>query len=90
MEAAQLSFRDAREKHWQKGMRSCVALTDVVTAAELPTRCRPLLLNVIAESSLQELRQFVDQFLGSNKRVSFKNKTTRAVPLGVKHARDSS
>lgn len=90
MEAAQLSFRDAREKHWQKGLRSCVALTDVVTAAELPSSCRPLLLNVIAESSLQELRQFVDQFLGSNERVSFKGKASRAVPLGVKPARESS
>jgi GntR family transcriptional regulator len=65
MEAGQLSFRDAREKHWQKGLRSCIAVTDVVTAAQLPAGCRPLLLKVIAESSLQELRQFVDQFLGS-------------------------
>ena len=79
MEAAQLSFRDAREKHWQKGLRSCVVLTDVVTAAQLPAGCRPLILKVIAESSLQELRQFVDQFLGSNKRVSSKNKASRAV-----------
>ena len=90
MEAAQLSFRDAREKHWQKGLRSCVALTDVVTVAQLPAGCRPLLLKVIAESSLQELRQFVDQFLGNNKRVSFKTKASRSVRRGVKHARDSS
>jgi DNA-binding transcriptional regulator YhcF (GntR family) len=89
MEAGQLSFRDAREKHWQKGLRSCVALTDVVTAAQLPAGSRPLLLKVIAESSLQELRQFVDQFLGSNKRVSF-NKMSRPVRRRVKHARDSS
>jgi len=41
MEAAQLSFRDAREKHWQKGLRSCVAVTDVVTAAQLPGRLPP-------------------------------------------------
>ena len=42
MEAGQLNFRDAREKHWQKGLRSSVALTDVVTAAQLPAGCRPL------------------------------------------------
>jgi DNA-binding transcriptional regulator YhcF (GntR family) len=65
MEAGQLSFRDAREKHWQKGLQSCITVTDVVTAAQLPAGCRPLRLKVIAESSLQELRQFVDQFLGS-------------------------
>jgi len=40
------------------------------------------------ESSLQELRQFVDQFLGSTNGVSFKNKPSRAVSLEVKRARD--
>jgi DNA-binding transcriptional regulator YhcF (GntR family) len=89
-EAARLSFRDAREKHWQKGLRSCVVLTDAVTAAQLPSGCRTLLLKVIAESSLQELRQFVDQFLGSNKLVSLKNKVSRSVRRGLKHGRDNS
>jgi len=79
MEAAQLSFRDAREKHWQKGLRSSVVVTDVVTADQLPAGCRPLILNLIAESSLQELRQFVDQFLGGTRGVSSKNKASRAV-----------
>jgi hypothetical protein len=89
MEAAQLSFRNAREKHWQKGLRSCVVLTDVVTAAQLASGCRTLLLKVIAESSMQELRQFVDQFLGSNSRVSL-NKMSRSIRRGLKYARDSS
>jgi GntR family transcriptional regulator len=65
VDAAQLSVVDAREKHWQNGLRSLVAVTDVVTAAQLPTSCRSLVLNVVAESSLQELRRFVDQFLES-------------------------
>ena len=79
MEAAQLSFRDAREKHWQKGLRSSVVVTDVVTAAQMPPGCRMLTLNLIAESSLQELRQFVDQFLRGTRAVSSKNKASRAV-----------
>ena len=79
MDAAQLSFRDAREKHWQKGLRSSIVVTDVVTADQLPGGCRPLILNLIAESSLQELRQFVDQFLGGTRGVSSKNKASRAV-----------
>ena len=78
METAQLSFRDAREKHWQKGLRSSIVVTDVVTADQLPGGCRPLILSLIAESSLQELRQFVDQFLGT-RGVSSKNKASRAV-----------
>jgi hypothetical protein len=78
MKAAQLSFRDVREKHWQKGLRSSVVITDVVTAAQLPAGCRLLILSLIAESSLQELRQFVDQFLGGTRRVSSKNKASRA------------
>jgi GntR family transcriptional regulator len=79
IEAAQLSFRDAREKHWQKGLRFSVVITDVVTADQLPPGCRPLILNLIAESSLQELRQFVDQFLGGTRGVSSKNRPSRAV-----------
>lgn len=69
VDAGQLSVHDAREKHWQNGLRSSVAVTDVVTAAQLPAGCRSLLLNVIAESSLQELRRFVDQFLGSTQEI---------------------
>jgi len=79
MEAAQLSFRDAREKHWHKGLRSSVVVTDVVTAAQMPLGCRMLTLNLIAESSLQELRQFVDQFLRGTRGVPSKNKASRAV-----------
>jgi GntR family transcriptional regulator len=79
MEAAQLSFRDAREKHWQKGLRCSIVVTDVVTANQVPAGCRPLILNLIAESSLQELQQFVDQFLGDTRGVFSKNKASRGV-----------
>ena len=48
---------------------------------------RSLLLKVIAKASLQELRQFVDQFLGNTNGVSFKNEPSRAVSLEQKHAR---
>src|SRR5262249_44930485 len=60
----QVSSHDARQKNWQKSLPSCVAVTDAVTATQLPARCRAILLKVITQSSLQELEQFVDQFLG--------------------------
>jgi GntR family transcriptional regulator len=86
MQAAQLSLCDAREKHWQKALRSCIAVTDVVTAAQMPPGGRTLLLHLIAESSLQELRDFVDQFLGSSG--DPRSKTSRRQPLRVRSARE--
>ena len=64
VEPEQVSSHDARQKNWRKGLPSGVAVTDAVTANQLPARCRPILLKVISQSSLQELEQFVDQFLG--------------------------
>ena len=89
LDAARLSFRDAREKHWRKGLRSCVVVTDMVTVAQLPPGCRPLFLKVIAESSLQELRQFVDQFLGRAGGASSKTEADGAISLNMKKAHES-
>jgi DNA-binding transcriptional regulator YhcF (GntR family) len=86
LDAARLSFRDAREKHWRKGLRSCVVVTDMVTVAQLPRGCRPLFLKVVAESSLQELRQFVDQFLG---RAGGASSIVGAISLNTKKAHES-
>jgi GntR family transcriptional regulator len=55
-----LSFRDAREKGWQKGLRACsFVITDVVTAKQLPAGCVARVFRVIADSSLNELRELV-------------------------------
>ncbi|HZS03474.1 MAG TPA: GntR family transcriptional regulator [Blastocatellia bacterium] len=55
-----LSFRDAREKGWQKGLRSSVfVITDVVTGKQLPEGCKARVFRVISDSSLVELREMV-------------------------------
>lgn len=57
-----LSFRDAREKGWQKGLRACsFVITDVVTAQHLPDECTARIFRIIADSSLDELRELVRQ-----------------------------
>jgi GntR family transcriptional regulator len=84
LDAGRLSFRDARERFWQKGLQSCITVTDVVTAEQLPHGGHPLLLKVVAESSLQELRQFVDQFLGTGGAAPSKTKVSRATSADMK------
>lgn len=59
-----LDFRDARQAGWQKGLRSSdVVIADAVTAKSLPPSFRPRVFRMIADSSLRELRAFVEQFL---------------------------
>jgi GntR family transcriptional regulator len=59
-----LSFRDARQRGWQRGLRSSAfVITDAVTATRLPDDCHPRIFRIIADSSLAELRSFVEQFL---------------------------
>lgn len=59
-----MSFRDARERGWQKGLSSsAMVITDALTAAHLPSGCRTRVFRIIADSSLDELRNF-KEFLG--------------------------
>jgi Predicted transcriptional regulators len=61
-----LSFRDARQRHWEKGLRSSTfVITDALTARSLPQGCRARIFNIIADSSLDELRLYVRSFLGT-------------------------
>ena len=54
-----MSFRDAREKGWQKGLTSSgMVITDALTATRLPSGCRTRVFRIIADSSLDELRNF--------------------------------
>lgn len=56
-----LSFRDAREQGWQKGVAlSALVITDALTAASLPAAWRVRVFRIIADSSLDELRSFKD------------------------------
>ena len=64
LDPAALSFRDARERDWKKGLRaSTFIITDALTATQLPRGCQPHVYRVIADSSIMELRRYVEQFL---------------------------
>jgi DNA-binding transcriptional regulator YhcF (GntR family) len=59
-----LSFRDAREPGWQKGLRAgTFVITDAATAEEIPSGVRVRVFRIIADSSLHELRFYVEKFL---------------------------
>jgi hypothetical protein len=59
-----LSFRDAREPGWQKGLRSSAfVITDALTASQLPADTRTRIFRILADSSLTELREYVKRFL---------------------------
>lgn len=64
LDASALSFRDAREEGWERGLRaSAFVITDALTARSLPAGCDARVFRIVADSSLEELRSFVGQFL---------------------------
>jgi GntR family transcriptional regulator len=59
-----LNFRDTTEKGWERGLRaSSFVITDAATAARMPPGVRVRVFRVIADSSLAELRNYVEKFL---------------------------
>lgn len=59
-----LTFRDARDRGWAKGVNSAaLVITDSVTARKLPIGCEARVFRVISDSSIAELRSYVEQFL---------------------------
>lgn len=59
-----LDFRDARKSGWQKGLRSAsFVITDAATAAQIPPEIRTRVFHIISDTSLRELRNYVDRFL---------------------------
>jgi hypothetical protein len=62
VDPAVLSFRDARTRGWQRGLRSSAfIITDALTATQLPRDCDVRVFRLIADSSLDELRDLVQQ-----------------------------
>jgi hypothetical protein len=58
-----LSFRNAREPGWKTGLsRSSIVITDALTAKSLPNGCAARVFKVIADSSLDELRELKSFF----------------------------
>jgi GntR family transcriptional regulator len=56
-----LVLRDAGKPNWQRGLKQTAAVVcDSVTAKELPAGCRAIPFSLIAESSLEELRRYVE------------------------------
>ncbi len=56
-----LVLRDAREANWQRGLKqTAVVVSDSLTAADLPVGCRAIPFSLLSESSLDELRRYVE------------------------------
>jgi GntR family transcriptional regulator len=56
-----LVFRDAREADWQRGLKQTAAVVcDSLTAGNLPPGCRAIPFSLLSESSLDELRRYVE------------------------------
>ncbi|HEX7955464.1 MAG TPA: hypothetical protein VF508_00885, partial [Pyrinomonadaceae bacterium] len=63
-----LDLRDAREPGWERGLRSSAhVITDALTARQLPADLRARVYRVVADTSLAELRSFVERFLTGGK-----------------------
>ena len=63
LDADALSFRDARERNWEKGLRSAAfVITDSLMAPRIPAGCEIKLFRVLAESSLKDLRAYAQKF----------------------------
>jgi GntR family transcriptional regulator len=64
-----LSLRDARVRGWEKGLSSSAfVITDALTASEMPAGIRSRVFRIIADSSLDELRDYVKGFLNKDAR----------------------
>ncbi len=56
-----LVSRDARNTNWQRGLKQTGAvICDSATAKELPAGCRAIPFPLLAESSIDELRRYVE------------------------------
>lgn len=63
LDADALSFRDARERNWEKGLRSAAfVITDSLMAPRIPAGCEVKLFRVLAESSLRDIRAYAEKF----------------------------
>ena len=63
LDADALSFRDARERNWEKGLRSAAfVITDSLMAPRISATCEVKVFRVLAEASLKEIREYGERF----------------------------
>lgn len=63
LDADALSFRDARERNWEKGLRSAAfVITDSLMAPRISAGCEVKVFRVLAESSLKDIRDYAERF----------------------------
>jgi len=62
LDADALSFADAREAGWKRGLAStALVITDSVTARELPAGCNRRIFQILSDTSREELVRYAQQ-----------------------------
>jgi len=57
-----LSFRDARQRGWDKGLRSAAfVITDSLMAPRIPANCEVKVFRILATSSINEIREYAER-----------------------------
>lgn len=63
LEADAMTFRDGRERGWEKGLRSAAfVITDSVMAPKIPAGCPIKLFRMISDASIKEIKDYAEKF----------------------------